>query len=296
VTRDSHESGRERLAAGWAALGDGRWSEARAAFEEAVAAEETPEGFEGLSWAVWWLDAAAAVLPAREQAYRLYRKRGDARSAGRMAIWLASDSLEFSGAMAVTSGWLGRAQRLLEPLEPGPDHGWLAFHEGYIAVLCGELEQADELGARAAQLGHELDVPDLEMLGLALRGGALVSRARVEEGMRCLDEATVMAVAGEATIPISCAWTCCFLVSACTKVRDFERAREWCQRIEEFAERYGSRYMLAFYRAEYGAVYLWQGRWREAEEMLEASIEDFARSRPLMVDGPLAALAELRRR
>ena len=33
--------------------------------------------------------------------------------------------------------------------------------------------------------------------------------------------------------------------SACTAVLDYERAFEWCDRIAEFAERYGSRYMLA---------------------------------------------------
>ena len=79
-------------------------------------------------------------------------------------------------------------------------------------------------------------------------------------------------------------------------MRDYERAFEWCDRIAEFAERYGSRYMLAFCRAEYGAVHLWRGRWKQAEAMLEASIEDFARSRPAMVGGPLVGLAELRRR
>ena len=114
--------------------------------------------------------------------------------------------------------------------------------------------------------------------------------------MRCLDEATATALAGEATIPISGAWTCCFLVAACTAVLDFERASEWCDRIAEFAERYGSRYMLAFCRAEYGAVHLWRGRWAEAEAMLEASVEDFARSRPAWAAGPLVGLAELRRR
>ena len=68
-------------------------------------------------------------------------------------------------------------------------------------------------------------------------------------------------------------------------MRDYERAFEWCDRIAEFAERYGSRYMLASCRAEYGAVHLWRGRWKQAEAMLEASIDDFARSRPAMVGG-----------
>ena len=87
-----------------------------------------------------------------------------------------------------------------------------------------------------------------------------------------------------------------FLVTACAAVRDYERAFEWCDRIAEFAECYGSRYMLAFCRAEYGAVHLWRGRWQDAEAVLEASIEDFSRSRPAMVGGPLVGLAELRRR
>lgn len=191
-----------------------------------------------------------------------------------MATWLAADHLDFHGALAVASGWLQRAGRMLEPLEPGPDHGWLAFHEGHIAGMCGDSVKAGELGARAAQLGRRFDVPDLEMLGLALQGASLVASA----------------------VPISNAWTCCFLVSACTAVLDYQRAFEWCDRIAEFAERYGSRYLLAFCRAEYGAVHLWRGRWADAETLLEASIEDFSRSRPAWTEGPLVTLAELRRR
>jgi ATP/maltotriose-dependent transcriptional regulator MalT len=284
------------FSAGWSRLAAGEWAAARASFAEALAAEETPGALEGLSWAAWWLDDAGAVFDARERAYRLYRERGDPASAARMATWLAADQLDFRGAIAVAGGWLRRAGRLLEPLEPGPEHGWLAFHEGYVAQISDDAMRAQELGGRAAEAGRRFDVPDLEMLGLALEGAALVSRARVEEGMRCLDEATATALAGEATIPISSAWACCFLVSACTAVRDYERAFEWCDRIAEFAERYGSRYMLAFCRAEYGAVHLWAGRWTEAEEMLQASVEDFSRSRPPLVGRSLIGLAELRRR
>lgn len=286
----------DSVSAGWAELAAGRWEAAKITFGEAVAVAATPEAFEGLSWAAWWLDDAEAVFDARERAYRLYRESGDPASAARMATWLAADNLDFRGALSVASGWLQRAHRLLDPLEPGAAHGWLAFQEGYIANLGGDSDAARDLGERAAELGRRFGVPDLEMLGLALQGATLVACAQVEDGMRCLDEATVRALAGEATIPISGAWACCFLVMACTAVLDFERAFEWCDRIAEFADRYGSRYMLAFCRAEYGAVHLWRGRWAEAEAVLEASIEDFSRSRPGMVGAPLVGLAELRRR
>ena len=283
----------EEVRTGWTELGAGHWTSARQLFE---AAEPTAESLEGLSWAAWWLDDADVVFDAREQAYRRYRADGDDAGAARMATWLASDELDFHGSVAVAGGWLQRARRLLEPLEPGPEHGWLAFHEGYVAHAGGDGARAVELAVVAALIGRDFDVPDLEMLGLALQGAALVAAARVEDGMRCLDEATAAALAGEATIPISSAWTCCFLVSACTSVQDFERASEWCDRIAEFAERYGSRYMLGFCRAEYGAVDVWRGRWAEAEVLLEGSIEAFTRSRPAHAPGPIAQLAELRRR
>jgi LuxR family transcriptional regulator, maltose regulon positive regulatory protein len=281
---------------GYEALAQGAWEEARARFEAALEEKDTPEALEGLSWSAWWLDDAEAVFDARERAYRLYRQRGDATGAARMAIWLAVDHLDFHGALAVASGWLQRAHRLLDPLESGPEHGWLAFQDGYVALIRGEAAKAEELGAYAAGLGRRFEVPDVEMLGLALEGATLVARARVENGMRCLDEATALALEGQAEVPISSAWACCFLVTACTSARDYERAFEWCDRIAEFAERYGSRYMLGFCRAEYGAVHLWRGRWTEAEALLRASAEDFSRSRPAMAGAPLVGLAELRRR
>ena len=286
----------ELVAAGWRTLADGRWASARGCFEESLAGEETPEALEGLSWAAWWLDDAETVFASRERAFRLYRTRGERAEAARMAVWLAADHLDFRGAVAVAGGWLRRAGRLLESVDPGPEHGWLAFHEGYLRHLSGDADSARELAGRAAECGRRFGVPDLEMLGLALEGAALVACARVEEGMPLLDEAAAAALAGEATIPISGAWACCFLVSACSAVLDYERACAWCDRIAEFAERYGSRYMLAFCRAEYGAVHLWRGRWDAAEATLQGSIEDFARSRPAMVGGPLVGLAELRGR
>ena len=98
---------------------------------------------------------------------------------------------------------------------------------------------------RPLNIGRAFGVPDLEMLGLALEGASLVAGAAVGEGMRRLDEATVTALEGRAQTPISGAWACCFIVSACLSVYDFERAFAWSDRIAAFADRYGGRWMLA---------------------------------------------------
>lgn len=279
---------------GWAHLAAADWTAARASFTAALEREETAEALEGLSWAGWWLDDAVVVFDARERAYRRYRERRDPLGAARMAIWLACDHLDFRGATSVADGWLRRAARLLDGVELHPEHGWLAFHQGYLANLSGDPGTAAQCADRAADVGRLLDVPDLLMLGLAMRGSTLVDCGEVAEGMAYLDEAKVMA--SEATLPVSGAWTCCFLVSACTAVLDFQRAFEWCESIDRFADQYGSRYLLAFCRAEYGVVHLWQGEWPDAERMLDSAVADFTVSRPAMVDGPLVTLAELRRR
>ncbi len=291
---------RARRAAGtaraWAELHKGRWEAARAAFEQQVTLRRAPDALEGLSWAAWWLDDAETVFEARQAAYTLYRQIGRPADAARMATWLAVDQLDFRGAAAVANGWLRRAGRLLDGLPTCPDHGWLAFHEGYVAYGRSDHEAARRDAAAAAGIGRRLAVADLEMLGLALEGAVLVAEQQLEDGMARLDEATALALEGPAQIPISTAWTCCFMVSACVSVRDYGRASEWCDRIAEFAERYGSRYMLAFCRSEYGAVHLARGRWTDAETMLTAAHDDFARSRPAWAGGPLVELAELRRR
>src|SRR3954467_5564561 len=65
------------LNAGRAALSAGAWQQAQEAFERGLAIEETPEAFEGLGLAAWWLDMAEVVFDSRERAYRGFRTRDD---------------------------------------------------------------------------------------------------------------------------------------------------------------------------------------------------------------------------
>jgi DNA-binding CsgD family transcriptional regulator len=283
------------LDAGWTALGGGDWERARAAFEESLAGGETPEALEGMGWAGNMLNEASITFDARERAYRLYLERGDKGSAARIAAWLATDSLLFRGEPAVANGWLERAHSLIDGLEPGVDHGWLAIHEGYVAVALDEdTAKARRLAARAVELGRMFAAPELEMLGLGLGGRALVSEGDLEEGMRRLDEATTVALAGEATLLYCVAWACCYVISACERVRDFDRAAEWCTRVGEFCGQHDI-FLLNTCRAHYASVLSWQGRWHEAESQLSAAVEGLQASRPPMVRDALARLGELRR-
>jgi DNA-binding CsgD family transcriptional regulator len=283
------------LDAGWAALGRGDWAGARTAFEGALADGETAEALEGLGWAGHMLSEDRLTIDARERAYRQYVDRGERSSAARVAALLAADCLMFRGEAAVANGWLQRAHSLIDDLEPGVDHGWLAIHEGHIAVsLTEDTAKARQLAARAVELGRAFGAPEIEMLGLGLEGRALVSDGELGEGMRRLDEATTVALGGEARLLYCVAWACCYVISACERVRDYERAAEWCDRVGDFCGRHDI-FLLNICRAHYASVLSWQGRWKEAETQLNEAVGGLRASRPPMVGDALARLGELRR-
>lgn len=284
------------LDAGWTALSRGDWEHARACFEESLAEGETPEALEAMGCAGHMLNDDRLTFDARERAYRLYLERGDKGSAARIAAWLAADCLMFRGEPAVANGWLQRAHSLIDGLEPGVDHGWLAVHEGHIAIALDEdTVKARRLAAHAVELGRAFGAPELEMLGLGLEGRALVSEGELEEGMRRLDEATTVALHGETRLLFCVAWACCYLISACERVRDYERAAQWCARVGEFCGQHDI-FLLNTCRAHYASVLSWQGRWEEAESQLNAAVEGLEASRPPMVGDALARLGELRQR
>ena len=205
VARASKQGAAGRLQSGWAELREARWDAARAAFEKTLAREETPEAFEGLSWAAWWLDDAEAVFEARERAYRLYRKSGDAsecRSHGDMArrrparfprcvrqlraagcAAPTAYSIRSSPGRSTAGSRFTRATSLTRRATP-PRRASAAI------VRCGAgaaVQRARPRDARSRARGRRA------------RGAAPKST----QGMRCLDEATATALEGEATIPIS---------------------------------------------------------------------------------------------
>jgi LuxR family maltose regulon positive regulatory protein len=217
------------VAEAWNGLNRGEWEAARARFEAVLAREETPEAWEGLAWAAWWLDDPAAIFDARERAYRLYRRRGDHRGAARTATWLGLDYADFKGESAVASGWFARAHRLLEKRPPCPEHAWLAAFDAHHALMADkDPRTAQQLAADAAAISAALGITDVELLSRALEGLALVSQGRIRDGMRLLDEATAAVVAGEVNNLQAMGLACCYLIYACERVRDYPRAFSSC--------------------------------------------------------------------
>jgi LuxR family maltose regulon positive regulatory protein len=285
------------LATGREALSRGEWEQALACFETAAERHPSAEAIEALAMAAWWLDNAQLAVESREHAYRLYRERGDAAAAARMAIWLGWDSLAFRGEPAVARGWLQRAHRLLEGLGPVPEHGWLALREGEFAFLLeNDIAATRRFAEQARSIGTALAVPDIEFSALGLEGLALASQGNIADGIRLLDEASAAAMAGEMSELWAAGRTCCYMITACERVRDLERAHQWSQRMLEFAKRWRIQDLFAVCRAHYAAILVLRGAWEEADAVFETALRELRASRPGIAFEALVRRADLRRR
>ena len=278
-------------------LSRGAWAEARSAFEAALGKRDGPEALEGLALAAWWLDDADVVFDARERAYRLYGERGDRRSAARVAVWLAWDAWAFRGEHAVSNGWLQRARSLLSGLPECAEQAWLEIREGSLCLMeDGDPDRAHTLAAEGIRIARQARSVDLEMLGLSVQGLALVASGAIAEGMRRLDEVNAAIVAGELKDLVVIGLSCCYMIAACERVRDYDRAVQWCARLKLFCEKWGLRPLFAVCRTQYASICMWRGTWLEAEQELIAAGDELAASRPAMTPDAIVRLAELRRR
>ena len=293
---DSSDPG-ELMRAGRQALEQRDWLSARQAFEGALLAAATAEAFEGLGSAAWWLHDGGCVLEAREQAYRLYQKQSDARSAARLAIALAGDFLGFRGEPAIAQGWQQRARELLQGAELAPERGWLMLTEGDFALsVLGDPGAAAASAEQALEIARQLGVDDLRVLAHALLGAALVAKGHVAEGMSRLDGAVTTALSGDVEDPIAIGYSCCYMLQACERARDFDRATQWCERVRVFSERCRFEALLAVCRAHHASLLIGRGHWQEAEAELDAAARQLAASRPPLLGEALLRLAGLRRR
>ena len=281
----------EPAAAGFGALAEGRWSDARAAFKAALAGGETAEASFGLAMALWWLGENRACVERCSRAYALFREAGDVQRAAQCAVWLAITYKANFANFAAANGWISRAERLLEPLDPGPLHGWVLVARGYRMT---DLDAAEELTGRAVELARDAGDIDLELVALAQLGLVRVGKGDIEAGFGLIDEAMAAVLSGERSTLDTVVYACCDMLSACELATDLERASQWCQVADDFVAKYGCPFLYAECRIYYASVLTAKGRWRDAERELGAGVRITEGACPGLYRRALARLAGLR--
>jgi DNA-binding CsgD family transcriptional regulator len=255
-------------------LGRGRESYARRAWMDAYrslsrADQASPLGAEDLellATSAFMLGRDDDCLSSLERAHHAYLDAGEAMRAVRCAFWLVIN-LALGGEMSRATGWLGRAQRLVE--RDGGD----CVERGYLLVpimlrheAAGDWEAAYAAAADAAEIGERFGDADLLALAIHEQGCALIQQERVEEGLGLLDEAMVAVIAGELS-PIITGIVYCSVIMGCQEVYALRRAQEWTVALTRWCEEQPE--MVAFsgrclvHRAEIMELH---GAWQEALE------------------------------
>ncbi len=287
----------EFLKKGRQALASGEWGKAKDLLEKALAADESAEVYEELAWAYWWLNDAVQVFDLRSKAYNLFLKDDNRLGASRTSCWIGLDYIELKGEFAVASGWFQRAGKLLEGL---PDSAELAMINLLKARWSFQVEknseQAFTLINESLRISKSLHNVDGEMLAEALKGFILVVEGKVSEGMPLLDDATLLALTSENGDIKFTTITCCYLIDACERIRDYERASQWCGNVREICKRWKYKAMFANCRMKYAGILIWKGEWKEAEEELLSASLELSKLRPVQVNACTVRLADLKRR
>jgi DNA-binding NarL/FixJ family response regulator len=182
--------------------------------------------FADLATAAFLLGRHNDCVQALQRAHTAHLEAGDTAAAVRCAFWLAMTLLD-RGEAAVASGWVARAQRLLQDFDGDTvEHGFVAFHLLLRDIYTGDFAAAMTRAAEVTDYGRRFHEPDLLAAGLMSQGRCLVYTGQIREGLALIDESMIAVLVGELS-PIFAGHVYCSSIEACQEVSDYGRVAEW---------------------------------------------------------------------
>jgi len=274
------------LARGREAAGRLAWADAYTALS--LADRSSPlagEDLELLATAAYLLGRVEESLQALQRAQQIYAEGGDPRRAARCAFWIWFHLIN-QEELAQASGWLARANRLLEhEQQECPERGYMLIPVAFQHVVAGDYTGARRAAARAAAIGRRAADADLVAFALVLHGRAMVREGRVGESLALLDEAMVAVVAGELSPPVA-GTVYCSMIDACQEISEWRRAHEWTAALTAWCEKQPD--MITFtgqclvHRAE---ILQLHGAWPQAVEEAKRAGERLVQGADRRVSG-----------
>jgi DNA-binding CsgD family transcriptional regulator len=222
----------------------GAWREAH---ESLVAADRSgrleAEDLELLATTAYMLGRDGEFIEHLERVHRLHLDAGAQRSAAHPAFWIGM-TLMVRGEVGPGSGWLGRAQRLIESqAEDCVERAYLLLPAAFRHEAMGALDAAAATAGEAVAAAQRFGDPQLLALALHLHGHMLVRAGRAAEGLPLLDEAMVAVTTGDIS-PIVRGIVYCGVILGCQDAYEPRRAQEWTAALARWCE--GQPDMVAF--------------------------------------------------
>jgi DNA-binding NarL/FixJ family response regulator len=221
----------------------GREAYARRAWTDAYetlshADQVTPLGAEDLellATSAYMLGRDDGYVSCLERTYHAYLCTGEPLRAVRCAFWIGMN-LALRREMGHATGWLGRAQRLIE--REGRDcveQGYLLLPLMFEYEAAGDYEAAAVIATDAAGIGERFGDADLVALAVQSQGILLVRLGRVDDGLGLLDEAMVAVTTGELSSIVS-GFVYCGVIMGCQETYELRRAQEWTAALTRWCE------------------------------------------------------------
>jgi len=152
-------TGEQFLREGREAMAAADWARARTFLEKARKLDGAPEALDGLSEVANFEGEYELAIELKEEAHRAYLARDQRVEASHVARWLGFMHATYHGNYAVASGWMARAESLLEGVEECPAHGWLILDR---APFSRSPEERQRVAASALAIARRFGDADLE--------------------------------------------------------------------------------------------------------------------------------------
>jgi len=207
---------------------------------EAYAEADREGGLEAEDLERW---ATAANLTGRDEdsaeawarAHQGFLDRSEITRAVRCAFWHGFGLLD-RGDFARASGWLKRAERLLEKVDGDcAESGLLLVPAAVEQLERGRPAAGLETFGRALEIGERFGERDLVVVARHGRGRALIRLGRIDDGVALLDEAMAAVEAGDVS-PMVSGFVYCSVIAACQEISDLRRAHEWTAALNDWCE------------------------------------------------------------
>jgi ATP/maltotriose-dependent transcriptional regulator MalT len=226
------------------------------------------EDLERIATAAYMLGRLDEYVDAMTAAHRAHLETGATPRAARCAFWIGMQLL-LAGELGRGTGWIGRAQRLLDELPECVEHGYLRLQLAFRHQSSGDYDAGAVIAGEAAAVARRFDDVDLFALAVHVQGTMLVRAGRVLEGLALFDEAMVTVTTG-APSPIVTGMVYCGVILGCQEAYEPRRAQEWTAALTRWCERQAD--MVAFtgrchvHRAELMQLAgAWTGALKEAQ-------------------------------
>jgi class 3 adenylate cyclase len=285
-----------RVEDGRRAIRERRWRDGYELLSEAARDSELDaKTLEELAWASYFTDEIAQAVPILERAYAGYLAAGENAKAANVAVQLAHEYGSVRLQKAVGSGWLARAERLLEDEPEGRAHGYLELQRGLEALKVHDYDAVHGHASEAERIGREQGDMGLELRGRQRRAVALIYRGDIEEGRLLLNEVNAAAYSGTLA-PFDTVVIYCNAIGTCRDVAAFDEASQWTERAELFCSEHSIAAFPGLCRVNRAEVMRYEGKLEAAERTAFEASQLLAGWAPRIAAAGLAEAGEVRLR